>query len=281
MNPDKRNTPTHVGKTRYACSWRLGGKKHPHARGEDLIARIPAAGQSETPPRTWGRRSDRAEVDGCVRNTPTHVGKTHQASPQPVRQRKHPHARGEDAMVRALWVLVSETPPRTWGRPADPRQRRQPDRNTPTHVGKTAKIANTQSWLWKHPHARGEDTATGLPAAGMAETPPRTWGRLHGPASQQRRLSNTPTHVGKTTRRLLLTTWCVETPPRTWGRLMGAPLRTPRRRNTPTHVGKTPDHLIFGGLVEKHPHARGEDRNGEKEAGAKRETPPRTWGRPQ
>ena len=50
-----------------------------------------------------------------------------------------------------------------------------------------------------------------------------------------------------------------ETPPRTWGRpAMGTLLADPVG-NTPTHVGKTGWDEAREAIVEKHPHARGED----------------------
>ena len=50
-------------------------------------------------------------------------------------------------------------------------------------------------------------------------------------------------------------------------------------RNTPTHVGKTVHLFVSEELVEKHPHARGGDFHQRRPRAARRETPPRTWGR--
>ena len=70
-----------------------------------------------------------------------------------------------------------------------------------------------------------------------------------------------------------------ETPPRTWGRHFADGMYQGVGGNTPTHVGKTPQGAALLVVVEKHPHARGEDQG----AGTMRvsdiETPPRTWGR--
>ena len=49
--------------------------------------------------------------------------------------------------------------------------------------------------------------------------------------------------------------------------------------NTPTHVGKTHGSYKQRRVVEKHPHARGEDRDGIIVYLPLAETPPRTWGR--
>ena len=50
-------------------------------------------------------------------------------------------------------------------------------------------------------------------------------------------------------------------------------------RNTPTHVGKTVHLFVSEELVEKHPHARGEDVYHTDSGANHEETPPRTWGR--
>ena len=92
----KRNTPTHVGKTLSFCVMVIGIVKHPHARGEDHPQILPEVIDTETPPRTWGRRRLRTARPPCQGNTPTHVGKTHAATMCHRGSGKHPHARGED-----------------------------------------------------------------------------------------------------------------------------------------------------------------------------------------
>ena len=91
------NTPTHVGKTGHSVAARNSMPKHPHARGEDDspvdIGRVPL----ETPPRTWGRQERVNIRPSSLRNTPTHVGKTRAYGGSALPDKKHPHARGEDA----------------------------------------------------------------------------------------------------------------------------------------------------------------------------------------
>ena len=71
----------------------------------------------------------------------------------------------------------------------------------------------------------------------------------------------------------------METPPRAWGR------HPPHRPdsgpvgNTPTSVGKTLHKRGFGAAQKKHPHERGEDRDGKEYLLSEGETPPRAWGR--
>ena len=57
---DCRNTPTCVGKTSILDDCIEQPQKHPHVRGEDLLAHNPKTLSTETPPRAWGRHA--AEV---------------------------------------------------------------------------------------------------------------------------------------------------------------------------------------------------------------------------
>ena len=132
------------------------------------------------------------------------------------------------------------------------------------------------------------------------ETPPRAWGRLYAGGRKQDLMRNTPTCVGKTSKRrpIRMGPWKHphvrgedvrvvehngepwETPPRAWGRHAYIDIDLLPNRNTPTCVGKTdPRRDRFLGK-QKHPHVRGEDhlpRSPGQETG---ETPPRAWGRP-
>ena len=74
----------------------------------------------ETPPRTWGRRGGPDFEDAGLGNTPTHVGKTYDDDTEKLMGKKHPHARGEDYIWGQCAIDEKETPPRTWGRPAEP-----------------------------------------------------------------------------------------------------------------------------------------------------------------
>ena len=91
-----RNTPTHVGKTKFYQKNQMRARKHPHARGEDKHSHTVSAHRMETPPRTWGRHSFKIILELIYRNTPTHVGKTSCLRAFSSAFWKHPHARGED-----------------------------------------------------------------------------------------------------------------------------------------------------------------------------------------
>ncbi len=71
-----RNTPTCVGKTTHSWNRHNNKRKHPHVRGEDIVAPIVFKNQLETPPRAWGRRPEQSRLLASGGNTPTCVGKT-------------------------------------------------------------------------------------------------------------------------------------------------------------------------------------------------------------
>ena len=135
--PRKRNTPTSVGKTRASPPRWSSLRKHPHERGEDG--------------RMLGFRH------GIGGNTPTSVGKTSRIMAREARVEKHPHERGEDRSVTPDMARAMETPPRAWGRPANPAMAACIEGNTPTSVGKTCLPRCPARSGQKHPHERGED----------------------------------------------------------------------------------------------------------------------------
>ena len=192
------NTPTHVGKTRPSKDGTAPRGKHPHARGEDSLS-VPAdRAMRETPPRTWGRQAREHPPTQELGNTPTHVGKTGVWREAESAGQKHPHARGEDQQPCPDSSKKIETPPRTWGRQREPDHRARPSGNTPTHVGKTVRLAIAIWPAGKHPHARGEDAEKFSFGKAARETPPRTWGRHVLVNECDPKVRNTPTHVGKT-----------------------------------------------------------------------------------
>ena len=85
----------------------------------------------------WGRLVFISCAEYRQGNTPTHVGKTINQSQSRLRQKKHPHACGEDYPRLVENRLKAETPPRMWGRLAELFGREHKNGNTPTHVGKT------------------------------------------------------------------------------------------------------------------------------------------------
>ena len=91
-----RNTPTGVGKTAGHFYARRNHGKHPHRRGEDVMALVTHPATAETPPQAWGRQDRMNAIHSLFGNTPTGVGKTTTPPPWRWTPRKHPHRRGED-----------------------------------------------------------------------------------------------------------------------------------------------------------------------------------------
>ncbi len=131
-----RNTPTGVGKnlpTSNPCKFR---RKHPHGRGEEWHAAKFYLGESETPPRAWGRSLSKTQMHKSPGNTPTGVGKNQLSRLVSGCLKKHPHGRGEEGYIaRPLWQ-IKETPPRAWGRIKSSHIVVHREGNTPTGVGK-------------------------------------------------------------------------------------------------------------------------------------------------
>ena len=176
-------------------------------------------------------------------------------------------------------VSCLETPPRAWGRQAGGGFTGGQCRNTPTSVGKTVSVWDTDATGRKHPHERGEDLVVGCCTHKVQETPPRAWGRQFADWDAEMLRGNTPTSVGKTKKdhqsrensgkhphergedRAADVCYCAawETPPRAWGRRYPSMTVQGPFGNTPTSVGKT---FTRGSRIvhtQKHPHERGED----------------------
>ena len=149
------------------------------------------------------------------------------------------------------------------------------------------------------PHMCGEAPKFVARISCVLETPPRAWGRPPLALSARHCTRNTPTCVGKTSRRDSAVGvdgkhphvrgedegdtpsghGRLETPPRVWGRRNATAWRWCCVGNTPTCVGKTFALAHGYGSPEKHPHVRGEDPASGPGSGFPRETPPRAWGR--
>ncbi len=268
-------------------------------RGEDSSALCRMGRYLETPPRAWGRHSDKSGSVSSSGNTPTCVGKTADERHLWPHFQKHPHVRGEDDLLGGHQRADLETPPRAWGRLLRAIKNPPKRGNTPTCVGKTGRSNRRSNPLGKHPHVRGEDYCPGRMARLLRETPPRAWGRPPSAALGRLFAGNTPTCVGKTASQAL---WvrtgkkhphvrgedrlasevayrCRETPPRAWGRRQPSHDSGQHDGNTPTCVGKTqvPQGLVV--QLRKHPHVRGEDAGRDPESKRDEETPPRAWGR--
>ena len=235
------NTSTDVEKTAPPRWVRVPSKKHLHGRGEDLARKKQPISNSETPPRTWRRRTVRDAKTGAQGNTSTDVEKTRRLWHRTKDFRKHLHGRGEDSASDFHSSDGPETPPRTWRRRCSEVRVARLRGNTSTDVEKTKSPASHQAPSRKHLHGRGEDAKTNLPLKRLVETPPRTWRRQLIDTGRLERPGNTSTDVEKTEgcevegfscqkhlhgrgedeRKSASSRRRLETPPRTWRRPPG------------------------------------------------------------
>jgi len=111
---------------------------------------------------------------------------------------KHPHVCGEDRGFFYRDGVLSETPPRVWGRQQAAAKLGKQVGNTPTCVGKTFRVFMVLFSFGKHPHVCGEDRPNVNAYNFFEETPPRVWGRPTYTVDVTEKLGNTPTCVGKT-----------------------------------------------------------------------------------
>ena len=194
----RRNTSTHVEKTEKIIGGLKHAWKHLHARGENTYVYAPFCMSEETPPRTWRKPLPFLRPSACLRNTSTHVEKTFRSRCRNDRERKHLHARGENLVLVEILLIVEETPPRTWRKPAPCVSTDRRRGNTSTHVEKTHFHAVGVSSCEKHLHARGENQLRWRRERLIEETPPRTWRKLRKLRTNRGLSRNTSTHVEKT-----------------------------------------------------------------------------------
>ena len=195
--PD-RNIPTRVGKTQRDQCTRNRTSEHPHACGENVIARFTAFKAAGTSPRVWGKHRGVRASGPRVRNIPTRVGKTALYASLAVLYSEHPHACGENATPTTARTSTDGTSPRVWGKRLSFGSGFGGYRNIPTRVGKTLSTAGQSCALPEHPHACGENCARSLSFSSAAGTSPRVWGKRRHVRPRVHSGRNIPTRVGKT-----------------------------------------------------------------------------------
>ena len=195
---DRRNIPTHVGKTSRGTTPTIARSEHPHACGENSRRRRISSMVAGTSPRMWGKLNRVGEVGRVRRNIPTHVGKTMSGTSSAPCSTEHPHACGENCIKPSALVQTLGTSPREWGKPRKEGPVQADGRNIPTRVGKTPIPFNPASFQPEHPHASGEIFAAAVFLAALSGTSPREWGKHASVLPADRLPRNIPTRVGKT-----------------------------------------------------------------------------------
>ncbi|KWX02922.1 hypothetical protein LI90_3971 [Carbonactinospora thermoautotrophica] len=274
----RRLTPTCVGRTQRRTARLVGGRTHPHVRGEDLTSSDIATDSADSPPRAWGGQARVGQALNRSGLTPTCVGRTRTFPLSRRGEMTHPHVRGEDAMRQVELPDGTDSPPRAWGgRPAAGPPAQRP-RLTPTCVGRT-RGPRFPPWSGAtHPHVRGEDGAPGGGRQSSGDSPPRAWG---GPRAVRWRRGRGRTHPhvrGEDTRTPKPDNLAHDSPPRAWGGRLLRLLLGLEARLTPTCVGRTPTRGRNVAGIATHPHVRGEDPNVPPLAPGRNDSPPRAWG---
>ena len=132
-----RYTPTCVGKTMIGIPFAGHQKVHPHVCGENTSVPLSSGDASGTPPRVWGKQPVGSPDQPIDRYTPTCVGKTKWGNQIRIMGKVHPHVCGENWVLQFDGHTFQGTPPRVWGKHRMVHTSTNPDRYTPTCVGKT------------------------------------------------------------------------------------------------------------------------------------------------
>jgi len=191
-----------VGKTAVVFIRASLGTVHPHACGENRHPPSVTRPRLGTPPRLWGKPSNKSNI--------------------PLTISVHPHACGENNPPASVAAHGRGTPPRLWGKLNHNTVVWATSRYTPTPVGKTIAALfrlihgavhphacgenvgmAASRWVssvhphacgenvgmaasrWVssvHPHACGENSVGGSAGVSTSGTPPRLWGKRRQPS---------------------------------------------------------------------------------------------------
>ena len=173
-----RFTPTRVGKTFLSYFFPVFLLVHPHACGENGVARFRFAFGSGSPPRVWGKRrlqyckptqmrftptrvGKTLALDdnlAAFRFTPTRVGKTGRPDASSLSCPVHPHACGENATTCAPSMPTTRFTPTRVGKTCHGLVLGLLQGGSPPRVwGKPRLGAGARAWCPVHPHACGEN----------------------------------------------------------------------------------------------------------------------------
>ncbi len=132
-----RTIPTRVGRTRWTSCSPGGIADHPHAGGENRLAKIGVDRNRGPSPRGWGERTGIQGAQILGRTIPTRVGRTLSAGVRVCRGADHPHAGGENPLTRRQHWHPHGPSPRGWGELNKCFRALKEQRTIPTRVGRT------------------------------------------------------------------------------------------------------------------------------------------------
>ena len=185
-----RITPARAGKRRLPDVQAQGPGSPPHTRGKAVLTAFERRFPGITPAHAGKRRSS-----GCSK---AHAGKSllvsrsrwSTGSPphtrgkgQPERSssaRDHPRTRGEKSGVATWLGLYSGSPPHTRGKVISNNRRRNVDRITPAHAGKSSRCRCWWLHSGDHPRTRGEKRPDSQLPMVFTGSPPHTRGKATG-----------------------------------------------------------------------------------------------------
>ena len=131
----RRFIPTRVGNRSAVRRARRPPAVHPHACGEQRIGRARRSYRTGSSPRVWGTEPRLPRAPGYGRFIPTRVGNSSTGRRGRARTSVHPHACGEQQLMKQAAFAQFGSSPRVWGT-VDLRQLgEKPFRFIPTRVG--------------------------------------------------------------------------------------------------------------------------------------------------
>ena len=149
-------------------------------------------------PLTRGKRRRASHGRLATGLIPAHAGKTRSVPSTATRSWAHPRSRGENLCSRPHHESASGSSPLTRGKPCCACPARCRQGLIPAHAGKTLRRRRTRLGTGAHPRSRGENTAAGLPAAGVGGSSPLTRGKPPRRSPPKSRPGLIPAHAGKT-----------------------------------------------------------------------------------
>ncbi len=273
---------------------------HPHARGDNQDWRWNAKLLTGPSPRAWGQLPGNHALRPERRSIPTRVGTTTKAAAPPGCRPVHPHARGDNAYLRAAMLNAIGPSPRAWGQRPVGTRGRAVDRSIPTRVGTTPGRARTCGTSAVHPHARGDNHLLTLWAWIVRRPSPRAWGQRPSARGSRCSARSIPTRVGTTSSGgVSYGAWSVHPhargdnvcliglrsgsfgpSPRAWGQPGIRDVRRVLGRSIPTRVGTTRCRPGGAAGIAVHPHARGDNDYDDEKTDGMFGPSPRAWGQP-
>jgi len=173
-----RFIPTRVGTTNSMVGHIRRLTVHPHARGDNHLARRQIVDLRGSSPRAWGQRRKALQDKICPS--------------------VHPHARGDNHLARRQIVDLRGSSPRAWGQ----RRKALQDKICPSvhpHArGDNEMVCQLLSQYTVHPHARGDNPAILTSLPGHDGSSPRAWGQRNLPSTLYSSVRFIPTRVGTT-----------------------------------------------------------------------------------